>query len=222
MNRVRCVVLDVDDTLYLERDNIKSGFDAVGRWASEHLGIEDFAERAWKHFLAGVRGTIFDVCLAESDVEARPELVRSLVERYRAHSPEIRLLRDVEECLRAFHGRRVLAAVTDRPRESQRAKVRALGLSRWLHPIVVTSELGESFGKPHPRGFELVQELTGHRGEECVYVADNARKDFVGPAALGWHTVHVRRPRGLYADHSGSDRVDRVVTDLSELATLLA
>ena len=81
------------------------------------------------------------------------------------------------------------------------------------------SELAEGCGKPHPRGFELVQELTGHRGEECAYVADNAGKDFVGPAALGWHTVHVRRPRGLCADHSGSDRV---VTDLSELATLLA
>jgi len=53
-------VLDIDDTLYLERDYVRSGFCAVGRWLAEHQNVEDFFERAWALFEAGARGNIFD------------------------------------------------------------------------------------------------------------------------------------------------------------------
>ena len=38
-----CVVFDIDDTLYLERDYVLSGFAAVGPWARDWLAIPDFA-----------------------------------------------------------------------------------------------------------------------------------------------------------------------------------
>src|SRR5207302_9076607 len=36
-----CVVFDIDDTLYLERDYVRSGFRAVGTWAEQWLRIPD-------------------------------------------------------------------------------------------------------------------------------------------------------------------------------------
>ena len=48
-----CVVFDIDDTLYLERDYAFSGFEAVGRWVAARLQIVDFALRCRHNFVAG-------------------------------------------------------------------------------------------------------------------------------------------------------------------------
>lgn len=85
----RLVVLDIDDTLYLERDYVRSGFTAVGGWARDELGVDGLGERAWAVFEAGVRRTIFDEALAGAGVEATPDLVTRLAEVYRSHAPTI-------------------------------------------------------------------------------------------------------------------------------------
>ena len=95
----RLVVLDIDDTLYLERDYVRSGFAAVGAWARDELGVDDLGDRAWAAFEAGVRRTIFDEALAGSGVEATDDLVPRLVEVYRSHAPTIELLTDARDWL---------------------------------------------------------------------------------------------------------------------------
>jgi putative hydrolase of the HAD superfamily len=211
----RCVVFDVDDTLYLERDYVRSGFRAVGEWARLSLGIEDFSDRAWRAFERGVRRSTFGLVLRECGVEPSPGLVDEMVGVYRSHRPDIELTADSRACLDALQGRVVMAAVTDGPLVSQRTKADALGLRGWMDPLLFTEELGPGFGKPEGRAFELIEEATGRSGPACVYVADNPVKDFGGPKQLGWGTVRVRRPESLHhAIASGAD-VDGEVRDLS-------
>jgi putative hydrolase of the HAD superfamily len=38
----------------------------------------------------------------------------------------------------------------------------------------------------------------GSAAERCVYIGDNPAKDFYGARRLGWFTVQVRRPDGIY------------------------
>jgi putative hydrolase of the HAD superfamily len=211
------VTFDIDDTLYLERDYVRSGFRAVGERCREELGIEGFFDRAVEAFEAGVRRTIFDHVLATYGVEDRPELIRSLVEAYRSHDPEIRLAPDSLDCLERLHGHVELAAVSDGPATSQHAKTTALGLRTWLDPILITEDLGPEYWKPNARAFQLVQAETGCMGRQCVYVADNPEKDFAGPKALGWRTVRVRRPESLQYQAESCSCVDLEVTDLSGL-----
>lgn len=54
------VVFDLDDTLYLERDFVMSGFQAVERWAEQRLGIQNFAESCRQLFERGERQRVFD------------------------------------------------------------------------------------------------------------------------------------------------------------------
>jgi putative hydrolase of the HAD superfamily len=219
---VDAIVLDIDDTLYLERDYVRSGFDAVDRWARHELGIEDFGPRAWAWFEAGQRDTIFDQVLRDCGRPADDAVVTELVARYRTHSPSISLVPDARAALERWTGTVEMAAVTDGPVSSQQAKSRALELDRWIAPVVYTAELGHGLGKPHPAAFELVQESLGVDGKRCVYVADNPAKDFEGPKALGWRTVRVRRHLGLHADAPSGSDVDHEVTSLDELDQLLA
>jgi putative hydrolase of the HAD superfamily len=218
---VEAVVVDIDDTLYLERDYVRSGFEAVGRWAQRELGVDDFAERAWAAFERGSRHTIFDEVLTDCGARTDDATITELVARYRTHPPSIVLAADAEAGLDRWHGVAALAAVTDGPLSSQQAKARALGLERWTSTVVFTASLGPGKGKPDPAAFELVQEELGVDGKSCVYVADNPAKDFVGPKALGWRTVRVRRRLGLHADvESGSD-VDHEITTLEQLDAVL-
>jgi putative hydrolase of the HAD superfamily len=221
MAGIRCVVFDIDDTLYLEREYVRSGFAAVGRWAAEQLNIADFHERAWARFEAGTRRRVFNEVLGECGIEATADLVELMVTIYRVHRPAISLLPDAAAALDALSGRVELAAVSDGPLESQRAKAAALGLEKWLNPIVLTAELGPGHDKPHPLGFQTVEQATGHRARQCVYVADNPAKDFLAPAELGWHTIRVRRRGGLHAQAPHGDDVHAELSDLVGLADVL-
>lgn len=217
----RLVVLDIDDTLYLERDYVRSGFDAVGSWAHETLGVEDLAERAWAAFEAGVRRTIFDDALASSGVEATPDLVGRLVDVYRAHAPAIEMLADARAWLDALAPHVDVAVVTDGALASQQAKAEALVLTQWADLVVFTETLGPGRGKPHPAAFEHLERELGLPGTHCAYVADNPGKDFVAPHRLGWRTVRVRRPGGLHADVPSGADVDAEITALDQLDAAL-
>lgn len=215
---VRCVVFDLDDTLYLERDYVRSGFAAVGHHLKETQRLEAFASRAWEKFCSGLRSRIFDVVLAEMGQHPTPALVNELVSIYRNHRPAIVLEPDALAALDALRDRFQLAVITDGPAESQRAKVEALGLTRWMRQIIITAEHGPDFAKPNPAAFRLIEDRFHLDGAECVYVGDNPDKDFQAPSSLGWTTIRVLRPLGLYSRADGPANLQTV----SSLAALTA
>jgi len=218
----RAVVFDIDDTLYLERDYVRSGFTAAGAWARTELGVADFGDRAWAAFEAGVRGRIFDEALAACGVPANGSVVSQLVDVYRSHAPAIEPFPDVSVWLAGRPADFAVAVVTDGPRASQRAKAAALDLAGWADPIVFTEELGPGRGKPHPAAFARVEAATGLAGAACAYVADNPAKDFAGPRSRGWRTVRVRREGGLHATVASGDDVDAEIMAFAELDEALA
>lgn len=197
----RVLVFDLDDTLYLERDYVASGFRALGGWARDNLGVHDFAERAWRRFEDGMRGTIFDTVLAEIGLGDRPELVRRLLAVYRAHKPDIQLAPDAAALLDAMEPQTGVALLTDGFLNAQRNKIEALGLAeRGIWPIVCTDMWGRDNWKPHERGFLHIQAQYRLPPPAFTYVADNPSKDFVAPRRLGWSTVWIRRPHRIHAD----------------------
>ena len=217
----RVVVFDIDDTVYLERQYVRSGFAAVGTWAEQHGFAPGFGEACWDAFEAGARGRIFDSVFASRGIRVDPSIIATLIEIYRTHAPEISILPDALDCLVSLAPRVNLAVVSDGPLESQRAKARVLELSTWFEPIVFTAELGTGFSKPSPRGFQLVQESLGDPPGAYAYVADNPSKDFAGPHSLGWRTVRVRRPGSLHEMGASGSDVDDEVEDLHRLPAVL-
>ena len=216
-----CVAFDLDDTLYLERDYVRSGFHAVEDWARKNLGLEDFSSRAWGLFQQGERGNIFDLLLLQSGIKPDENVIGIMVDLYRSHKPAIKLPADAAECLRDLRGRVRLALISDGVPLSQRNKIDALGLAQFFETIVLTSELGDGFTKPHHRAFLQVQRVLGAGAERYVYVADNPLKDFLGPRGLGWRTIRIRREGGLYSslEGEGSRAADLEMTNLSTLAS---
>src|SRR5579883_3210142 len=94
-----CVVFDIDDTLYLERDYVASGFRTVGKWADEWLGINGFAQVCNTLFESGARSRIFNQAAENLGIEPSPSLIQSMVEIYRTHHPDISLAPDAVNAL---------------------------------------------------------------------------------------------------------------------------
>lgn len=196
MDVIHGVVLDLDDTLYLEREYVRSGFLEVARLAGRaaNVPVSEVAENLWGGFVGGVRGDAFDRLLRRFPVMQEHHMLEDLVNAYRDHKPSIRLTRDAARFLDAAAGRGVrLGVLTDGVLQSQRAKVGVLGLDAICDPIVYTDEWGREYWKPHVRGYELFAERWGVAPHHLVYVGDNPEKDFITPRRMGWTTIRLRR-----------------------------
>ena len=215
----RVVVLDLDDTLYSEHDYADSGFRAVDVWLRRERGLSGFLERARRLHAQGRRADVFDAALAELGVPTDRALVVRLVEIFREHHPDIRLLPDALALLDRLHGRWHLALLTDGYLVAQRRKIAALGLAAWCRPVVCTDAWGRAFWKPHARGFEHIEQVLGLPPRACLYVADNPTKDFFAPHARGWRTVRILRPTGLHAavPSAPGDEPHHLIASLDEL-----
>lgn len=215
-----CIVFDLDDTLYLERDYVRSGFLAVNDWITAQYGVHGFGKRAWELFEHGCRGDIFDRVLSEFNITAPKPIIAELVALYRMHKPAISLLEDAENVLGFLHGKVKLALITDGPSEMQERKILALNLDRRFDVIVMTGSWGPEFYKPHARSFLEVEERLNVTKHRCAYIADNPAKDFLAPKFLGWRTVRVKRFGGLHA-HIASSSANSADVEIPDLRPLM-
>jgi len=202
-------VLDLDDTLYLERDFVASGFRAV----EATTGIPGLSETAWELFEEGVRGNTFDRALDRLGVDGD---VPRMVQIYRDHHPSIALQPDALRFLARVDR---LCLISDGLSGTQQNKLHALGIAARFESTILTGRWGPGYSKPHPRAFLETERRLG-RGP-YVYVGDNPAKDFEAPRRLGWKTIRVRRKKGLYAAVRGIE-ADWTVETLDEVERLLA
>lgn len=208
-HKIKAVVFDLDDTLYPEHDYVVSGFGAVATEFEHVLGPPQPTLRDMvRLFEADRHAKVFDELLRARGIDEDPALVGRMVDCYRAHRPQISLHDDARSILPQLKDRYQLGIITDGRLSTQSLKIDALQISHLFESIIITGELGDGFAKPHVRAFEKMADTLGVAGTECLYVADNAAKDFIAPNALGWTTVQVLRPNGLYHDNRASQGGD--------------
>jgi putative hydrolase of the HAD superfamily len=197
------VVFDLDDTLILEKDYVRSGLKAVDQWLSESYAKKYFYEKAWSYFLAGevkiIDKAIIDLFdSADCDCNA---LIGKAVLVYRTHLPKISLLRDARILLQLLSKTTRLALITDGRSVAQWNKINVTCLSGVFQKIIVTGDQGELFFKPNPWAYQQVMKEFSE-GTEFIYIGDNPKKDFDFPGKNpSWRTsIRVRRKEGLYTN----------------------
>lgn len=192
------VIFDLDDTLYSEKQYIRSGYKAVAKL----LGDEALADRLWTYFENGKPA--IDELLNELGCIGRKE---ECLEAYRKQMPEITLYDGVVCMIEDLKAKGIkVGIITDGRPEGQRNKIKALGLESLVDDIIITDELGgPQFRKPCDIAFRITQRRWGLPFEQMVYVGDNAEKDFQAPKQLGMRSVFFRNIDGIYFDNSKND-----------------
>jgi putative hydrolase of the HAD superfamily len=222
---IRAVAFDLDDTLYPERAYVESGFAAVARAFADRLGAPfDLLDRMKALAASPDRGRVFNVVCTQARAADPDALAAEMVDTYRRHTPSITLFPDAAAALARLHGRCRLGLISDGYLASQNAKIDALGIRPSFDAVYLTDEWGRQFWKPHPRAFEAVMQRFALPGPACAYVSDNPAKDFVAPNALGWRTIRILRPGGVYADATAppGGAPSATIPSLDVLVTVLA
>ena len=209
-SQIKGVIFDLDDTLYSEKEYVKSGYRAV----SDYLGGE-YEEKLWSHFEAGKPA--IDELLKEIGKEAEKETVLNI---YRSHKPDIHLYDGVAEMIDELKNRGVkVGIITDGRPEGQKNKLEALGLN--LDDVIITDDLGGvQFRKPCDIAFRIMTTRWRLNPADVVYVGDNVAKDFQACRQLGIKSVWFKNEDGLYhsLDYVGLDIIEiSKISDLYEL-----
>ncbi len=201
---LKAVVFDLDDTLYGEKEYVRSGYAAIAKLLPQ---VERAEEKLWAAFEQGL--SAIDEVLKNEGIWSE-ELKQRCLHTYRHHAPTIHLYAGGDAMLEELREQGYqLGIITDGRPEGQWAKLRALGLEERVEHIIVTDELGGiEFRKPNAAAFMRMKEWLGVEFSEMCYVGDNTRKDFVAPAQLGMRCIHFCNPEGLYFKANTQEKGD--------------
>lgn len=221
---IRAAVFDLDDTLYLERQYVRSGYKHV----SELLTSDDAKRRElfdflWDLFKEGGSQDAFEMLYDEYPEVCNGRTADDLLGAFDDHPPNINLMPRMGSLLDKLHSRGVrLGIIADGSPVAQKRKIDALGLTGKLDHAVFTESWGADFRKPHERAF---REMTSHfqlRTTELAYVADDPAKDFRAPNALGWKTVRLRLPYQIRFPAEYEEQEDKPSLVISDIRALQA
>lgn len=117
------VIFDLDDTLYSEKEYVKSGFKAV----SKYLGGK-YEDQLWNYFEEGK--SAIDELLRTINREDEKDAVLAV---YRSNKPDIHLYDGVTKIIKELKDKDIkIGIITDGRPEGQKNKIEALGLEKKL------------------------------------------------------------------------------------------
>ena len=189
------MIFDLDDTLYSEKQYVRSGYKAVAKL----LGDKALEDRLWTYFENG-KPAIDELLNELGCMEKKEDCLKA----YREHVPEITLYDGVADLILELKSKGIkVGIITDGRVSGQKRKIQALGLDKLIDDIIITDELGGTrFRKPYDIAFRIMQRRWGIPYEQLVYVGDNAEKDFQAPKQLGMRTLYFENEDGLYTTSS--------------------
>lgn len=194
LDGLKVILFDLDDTLYGEKEYVKSGYAAVAQLLPN---IEHVREKLWNAFEE--KKSAIDELLCSENIYSE-KLKKKCLETYRLHNPNIHLYDGVADMLTRLCKRGLfLGMITDGRPEGQRLKIKVLGLEKYFKKIIITDELGGvEYRKPNSKAFEIMKAYFDVLYNQMLYVADNPNKDFIAPQKLGMKCLFFRNQNGIY------------------------
>ncbi|MDQ0859284.1 HAD family hydrolase [Bacillus sp. V2I10] len=197
---IKAVVFDMDDTLYYESDYVRSGMHELEKWVMKNYSVNGFYGIAMNFFETGENKYIFNKTLDLLKIPYDEKIIQKMINVYRSHKPSILLLDDAKWVLNHIEKKVKVGLISDGFLEAQINKVQSLGLTQKFHSIILTDQFGRNHWKPSQRPYEQICINLQVSHDECMYIGDNVKKDFVTANKLGWKTVHVERENGVYSN----------------------
>jgi putative hydrolase of the HAD superfamily len=183
LNDFDVIVFDLDDTLYSEKTYVASGYAAISLYIKKLFNI-DFSSLIKENLDSN---NVLKSALHSSGLPI--ELLPQLIQIYRYHWPEIKLLPNALVLLDELKKlNKPIYLITDGRSLTQRLKIDSLGIQAYFREIYISEEQGHE--KPALHSFNKI--MLKEPNKAIVYIADNPKKDFVAPQKLGWSSIGIK------------------------------
>jgi putative hydrolase of the HAD superfamily len=213
---IRCLLIDLDDTLFPEWDFVVSGYNAIAKTIEGQTGID--AKQVinllvYEHQKYGRRGVVDRVV---ENLGLAASLVPEFVDVYRNHAPVLRPYPGVVDTLSKLANRYNIAIITDGSATVQRRKVSALpAIASLVEKVVYCAELRAA--KPSPIAFEFAMRAFNATPSETLIVGDDPYLDMRAAHSLGCPACRIRT--GRYS-HVSNPPESGVVGDLERFSAV--
>lgn len=118
------------------------------------------------------------------------DLANNWADEYLKISPyKIHLIEGTIDVLDYLKSNYNLHIITNGFKEVQHIKLDGCKLNPYFKQVIISEEHG--FNKPDRRIFELAQNLTNSKQEECVMIGDNYDTDILGALNAKWKAIHL-------------------------------
>ncbi|HVG14942.1 MAG TPA: HAD family hydrolase [Chitinophagaceae bacterium] len=207
-------VFDLDDTLFMEIDFLKSAFRHISTKLASHIGKDIYEEMLAKYYK---KENVFQWMLDHHKESLNNFHLQWLIKEYQEHIPSIKLSEEVAALLHKIKSLHLPAGlITDGRSITQRNKLRALGIENYFADIIISEEFG--FEKPNEKNYLYFKNK--YPGSEFYFFGDNTSKDFIVPAQLGWKTICLKNI-GNHIHPQSFDKgplPDFIISNFSEFA----
>ena len=221
---IRAAVFDLDDTLYLERQYVRSGYKHVSELlTSDDAKRRELFEFLWDLFKEEGSQDAFEMLYEEYPEICNGRSADDLLDAFDDHTPNINLMPRVGSLMNKLSTSDVhVGIIADGSPIAQERKIDALGLDDKLDLVVFTESWGDEYRKPHERAFRHMTSEFQLQPNELAYVADDPAKDFRAPNALGWKTVRLRLPYQIRFSSEYEEQEDKPSLIISDIRALQA
>lgn len=193
----KVILFDLDDTLYLERDYVLSGYKIISKYLEKIYKISsDELLKKMEELSKESYEKVFNRLLDFYKINSNRENIMYLIEMYKSHIPNIKLCEDSEFVIKELIKKNIkLGLITDGDAIQQRNKIKALGIEKYFEKIIITDELGSNreFWKPNKKSFELMIEFFKEDPKNMLYIGDNLNKDPFGALEVGINFKQISR-----------------------------
>lgn len=193
----KVILFDLDDTLYLERDYVYSGYRVVASFLEKkynlslkttYLKMIDLSKESYDN----VFNRLFDAY----NIKAGNDEIKKIIEIYKNHIPNIDLCEDSRKILENLLKKDIkLGLITDGDSVQQRNKIKGLDIEKYFEKIIITDELAPNreFWKPSKKAFEIMIDFFKEEPKNILYVGDNLNKDPFGALEVGINFKQILR-----------------------------
>ena len=217
MFSAKALLIDMDDTLYRERDYVESGFQAVASFLEAERDLpSDYSFPSMIAFLElEGRGRVFDRIIERFEIRNPEGLAEACVDIYRNHIPQIELYSGVRDCLADLANKYALALVSNGLRVMQQNKLDALAIEGLFKSVIFCDGIGAP--KPSPAGIHEALKALNFSADEALMIGDNPETDGTAAAAAGVSFIRVKSDRFAHVECEGAE-----VNQFADVVSLLS
>ena len=209
---IRCVIFDVDDTLYSFHHADKAAVEALSAYTKDHFGWEkdEFLNRQ-RQAMADIRRYAGTSGGYRSRILRYQNILEAAGEKIFPHAQAMSsiyqntLLENmipepgVSEWLPELKNTGVRIGIgSDATAQQQFLKLEKLGFLPFFDFMVTSEEAGVE--KPDPRFFARCNEKCACKANEVLFIGDNYDKDYTGAKNAGYHALWYNPSGKIIAD----------------------
>jgi len=222
MSKTKLIILDLDDTLYAEKDFVLSGFRFISKLISKkipQLLESEIYLNLIQSFEMGSK-KVFDELIDDFSLYKQFN-VSDLISSYKYHPPNIYPFDDVIPFLTQIKTKGiVLILLTDGNVNQQRNKVTALKIESYFDKIYYSDAYGVDKRKPNSFMYLKILNEFHLDSSLVINIGDNPNKDFYVNKSLGINSIQLLRPNAIYANklpYLDNVKPNQVVLSLNEI-----